>query len=467
MNLRFIQDGADISPISPHGGLGVYWAFGLRQGRGYSRVPAKRSRTRPNARGSRPWRSTDKDETIHAMIPGLRTYSVSATARRPLIEFMTGALSESGCRILHQSEPNHAPFVVTFETASGERMGIVAYAFLATRTPTKNRPTDERSFQLKYSSKNSYPENEHDLWQDQMGMFTTMLLGIDPASGFCVSADPIIHSPTKFFIRVEFKDEQADAILERGWYPWERAKRNSTSHSHRIETLVGARRDGFLDLIRFERAVRGADPGDRYEIAARHGALPTSAVDRLEEPSMLQAASSHPLVKQFALSPDEILDLISGARRLKMAVRGWVAEEHLRGALAAAPGVTECERLDVEGGPDLRVAWRGGPPLFLECKNVGRMRDRQGNARIDFQRTRASKGDPCSRYYRTTDFDIVAACLHGVTETWDFCYVLPRALSPHKICEGRISSNVRVDGQWTAETDEIFRLAYASKGVVI
>ena len=95
--------------------------------------------------------------------------------RRPLVEFMLGALAEAGCTILHASEPDQAPFVVALETASGERMGIVAYAFLATRTLTKNRPEDERSFQLKYGSKESYGENLHELWQDPMGMFTTLL----------------------------------------------------------------------------------------------------------------------------------------------------------------------------------------------------------------------------------------------------------------------------------------------------
>jgi hypothetical protein len=147
------------------------------------------------------------------MMPGPRTYAVSAHARRPLVEFMTGALVEAGCRILHSSLPKQAPFIVSFETRSGERMGIVAYAFLATRAPTRNRPDDERSFQIKYGSKESYQENLHELWQDPLGMFTTLLLGIDPRAGFCVSADPIIHSPTKFFIRLEFKDEHADQVL--------------------------------------------------------------------------------------------------------------------------------------------------------------------------------------------------------------------------------------------------------------
>lgn len=406
--------------------------------------------------------------TMPEMIPGLRTYSVNASKRQPLVDFMLRGLSDAGCRVLHASDAAQAPFIVTFETAAGERMGIVAYAFLAKRTPTKNRPEDERSFQIKYGSKEDYHDtNTHDLWQDPMGMFTTLLLGIDPDEGFCLSADPIIHSPTKFFIRLEFKDHHAEEIQARGWFPWERAKRAAPTHSHRIETLVGAKRENFLDLVRFERAVRGADPGDRYEIAARHmAALPVSQAPRVADERALEQASTHPLVQQFELQPDEILDLISGARRLKMAVRGWVAEEHLRSRLAKIPDV-QAERLDIEGAPDLSVRWRGGPPLLIECKNVSRTPDKEGRARIDFQRTRAAKGDPCSRYYRASDFDIVAACLQGVTDTWDFRYVLPGQLPEHKICEGRLGNNVRVDAHWIAEAEEIFRRAYTAKSMTV
>lgn len=401
------------------------------------------------------------------MIPGLRTYSVNARARQPLLDFMTGALLGSGCKIVHSSPPDRAPFVIAFETPRGERVGIVAYAFLATRTPTKNRPLDERSFQIKYGSKESYQgSNAHELWQDPFGMFTTLLLGIDPSGGFCVSADSVLHSPTKFFIRMEFKDEHADAVAKRGWLAWERVKRNTPVDAPRVETLIGATRDRFLDLVRFERAARGLDPGNRLILGEGHASsLPTGSVPDVDPgDTILGLAEAHPLVQQFALSPSEILDLIAGARRLKMAVRGWVAEEHLRGSLARLPGITHCERLDGEGGPDLRVAYRGGPALTIECKNVARQVDKQGSPRIDFQRTRAAKSDPCSRYYQPTEFDIVAACLHAVTGAWDFRYALPSALPPHKSCVGRITSNIRVDGRWVADAEEMFRLAYAAKG---
>jgi len=404
------------------------------------------------------------------MILGLHTYSVNPTARRPLLEFMTGALSAAGCKIIHNSPVDKAPFVVAFETPSGERMGIVAYAFLATRTPTKNRPEDERSFQIKYGSKARYPdENSHNLWQDPLGMFTTLLLGIDPQGGFCVSADPIIHSPTKFFIRLEFKDFHTEEIERKGWHAWERVKRNNSINSTRIETLVGAKKDRFLDLIRFERATRGLDPGNRLILAENYSlSLPKTRPARQSDGSdVIQVAKLHPLVQQFSLSPDEILDLIAGARRLKMAVRGWVAEEHLRSTLSTIPDITCCERLDDEGGPDLRIAFRGGPPITIECKNVARETDRQGNPKIDFQRTRASKGNPCSRYYEPSEFDVVAACLHSVTNTWNFRYALSEELPPHKVCYGRITNNIRVDHHWTGTAESVFKRVYAAKGIAI
>ncbi|MBN9087024.1 MAG: hypothetical protein J0J01_08965 [Reyranella sp.] len=223
---------------------------------------------------------------------------------------MTSALTSSGCRIIHISSPEEAPFIVVFETPSRERMGVVAYAFLATRTPTKNRPADERSFQIKYGSKEDYADvNSHELWQDPSGMFTTLLIGIDPKSGFCISADPIVHSPTKFFIRLEFKDEHAEAVLDRGWHTWQRIKRSSPIDAPRVETLIGVTKEKLLDLVRFERAARGLDPGNRLILAeSQRLALPTSrARVQTQDSAVMQTASRHPLVKQFGLEPDEIL----------------------------------------------------------------------------------------------------------------------------------------------------------------
>ena len=403
------------------------------------------------------------------MILGLRTYPTSRFRRQPLVDFMTGALRSSGCRILYASDAGKAPFVITFEMPNGERIGIIAYAFTATRTPTRNRPLDERSFQLKYSSKESFGgENEHELWQDPMGLFTTLLVGIDPVEGFFVGADPEMHNPTKLFIRLEFKDQHADEVKACGWHAWERGKREgrrgsaeNDEPSHPIEVLVGGRPEMFLRYVLLERAAKGLDPGDRQLLAEKPELFlsPLEGVTLASEDRRLMA--KHPLLRELGFSAGEVLEVIQGARRLKMAVRGWVAEEHLRRQVSDVPGVTECVRLDEEGSADLRVRYEDGLPVRVECKNVLRDVNREGLPRLDFQRTRASKSDPCSRYYSPADFEVVAACLHAVTEEWTFKFALTGELPAHKKCPGKVASNLVVGAGWI---DDAARVLAAAAG---
>jgi restriction-modification system family protein len=395
------------------------------------------------------------------MITGLKTYSVSRAARQPLLDFMLNALRAQGCRIIYCSGPETAPFVITFELRSGERMGIVAYAFLATRTVTKNRPKDERSFQVKYGSKAHYfTKNSHRIWSDPLGLLTTLFLGISPEDDFFVAADPSMHNPTKFFIRVEFKDRHAEEIDSRGWFAWERDRRNLDEP---VEVLIGGKSRHFLDLIRFEHAAEGLDQGNRQLLADRRAFFTALPVKPQDGGGAVEKAI-HPLAKELELSSEEILNVIASARMLKMAVRGWVAEEHLRATLANIPGVTDCERLDHVGSSDLRIRFRGGPPLTVECKNVLRMTDQVGRPRLDFQRTRAAKSDPCSRYYAPTDFDVIAACLHAVTERWEFRYVLPGRLPAHAKCPGKITSNIAVGEQWSPAPEEVLTAANTLRG---
>jgi hypothetical protein len=173
---------------------------------------------------------------------------VSPKNREPLIETMEHALKSAGCSVIHRPEANEAPFRFTFETPYGERLGIVAYAFRANTRLTKNRPEDEHRFQMKYGSKVG---GWHDLWQDPFGLYTTLLVGINPEQGFFVSADPVLHSPTRLFISIEFKQEHVDEILAAGWHGWERPRRTRTGDP--IEVLVGGKMESFLRLVRFER----------------------------------------------------------------------------------------------------------------------------------------------------------------------------------------------------------------------
>ena len=383
------------------------------------------------------------------------TYSVSSRHRAPLVEYMVDALRASGCRILRCSEPDRAPFRITFETAMGERMGIVAYAFFANTRETRNRPQDEHRFQIKYGSDF---ESLHEIWQDPWELYTTLLIGIDPERGLWVAADPVLHNPTRFSVSVEFKEADVEAILQAGWHAWEREKRRSDELP--IEVLVGGTADTLLRGVRFEQAAKGLDPGHRQLLAEKLAKDPTLAGKPGPAPAP-HVSVPHSLVEEFDLTQAEILDLIQSAPRLKMAVRGWVAEEHLLQQLQALPGVEDCVRIEEEGKADIRLRYRGSDRFEIECKNVLRQRRADGTMVLDFQKTRASKADPCSRFYSPQDFSLVAACLHSCTEQWEFRYALTRQLDPHKTCEGKLHHRIEVGERWTP--DALAALASASR----
>jgi hypothetical protein len=382
-------------------------------------------------------------------------YRVSPRDRQPLVDFMVRALEARGCRVLAVSRADRAPFKLAFENPSGERMEIRAYAFLANNRLTRNRPDDEHRFQIKYGSKPKGDEGRElqELWQDPWGVETTLLLGINTETGFWVAADPVLHSPTRFFISVEFKQEHADRILEQGWAYWERDRRSSTTKSEPVEVLIGGRPETFLDLVYLERLAKGLDPGHRLAFA-------DARTTRDGEDGSPSSARSHPLLKELELPPGEVFDLIQSAPRLKMAVRGWVAEEHLYRAVSVLDGIQTCERLEGEGKADLELCFRGHR-FSIECKNVLRTRLADGTIRVDFQRTRSAKSDPCSRFYAPTDFDIVAACLHSCTGAWDFRFVLSGALDPHPKCEGKLDSRVQLDARWSDDLLSVLESAVA------
>ena len=389
-----------------------------------------------------------------------KSYSVSRRDKEPLLAFLLEGLQGAGCRIIRATEPDAAPFRISFETPSAERIGIVCYAFLANRRLTKNRPADEHRFQVKYGAKDGGLLRP---WQDPFGLYTTLFMGINPDGGFFVGADPAMHSPSKLFISVEFKHADVETVLADGWHAWEREKKQSP-YSDPVEVLVGGTRPRLLDYIRFERMAQGLDQGHRQllaeKVAAGEAFTPTLAATAVPAP---KPEAVHELAREFEMGESEVLDLIASARRLKMAVRGWVAEEKLVGVLKDLPGVSGCQRLDEEGGPDVSLSFRGSRPLTIQCKNALRKRMADGTVRLDFQKTRASKADPCTRYYRPEEFDLVAACLHSVTERWEFRYALPRTLDPHQKCPGRLSQGVKIDTRWKTEATAMLEAAAARR----
>ena len=371
-------------------------------------------------------------------------YGVSPRHREPLLQFLHDALAASGCRVIHSSSAGYAPFRLSFETAAGERLGIIAYAFFANQRLTRNRPGDEYRFQLKYGGKQY--RNIHHLWQDPYGIYTTLLVGISPSERFFVGFDPVLHSPTKHFISLEFKASFVEDVISGGGWAWRERDRRSGSEEP-VEIIVGGTPTSFLDYIRFERETRGEDQGHRAFLAERRGIVMPSPITAPAS-APVESAYVHQLAREFEMSEAAVLDLIAGASRLKMAVRGWVAEQHLVEQLEKVDGVSDCERIEAENSPDVQLRFEGSDLLYVECKNVLRTPTRDGAARVDFQRTRASKADPCSRYYGPHDFDVLAACLHARTERWQYSFALTRDLDPHRKCPGKLSSNVVVDSRW-------------------
>ncbi len=81
--------------------------------------------------------------------------------------------------------------------------------------------------------------------------------------------------------------------------------------------------------------------------------------------------------------------------------------------------------VNAEGRPDFEVE-RGGHVKTVECKNVLKgFRYANGDCKVDFQRTRNQLGETArtGRYYKVTEFDILAACEFNQTRRWEFKFV--------------------------------------------
>jgi hypothetical protein len=384
-----------------------------------------------------------------------KSYSVSRSDKELLRAFVLRALEMRDCSIVYASDASRAPFYIVFDTPAGERHGILVYAFFANAKLITNRPADEHRFQVKYGGN---LKGVLEVAIDSSRLVTTLFVGIDLKEGLFVAADPVMNTPAPMSRSIEFKHEHVESIRLQGWAVWERDRRPGKSkdrptaelEDYRTEVLVGGKQDRLLDLIALERIAYRLDPGERHLVADKLKALrPAKAI-------------SHPILEEFGIASDALFDLIEGASRLKMAVRGWVAEEHLATTLSKLKGVSECIRLEADGKPDISLRWKGGAPILIECKNTLRSTYSDGRPKVDFQKTRASKGDPCSRYYRPEDFPVLAACLHAVTENWEFRFALTTDLEPHKTCIGRIANMIGVaEPIFSVSAEKVFESHYA------
>jgi hypothetical protein len=384
----------------------------------------------------------------------LRRYKVSRHQREPTVKAIIDALELCGAQILEPPDPGLAPFVTTILTPQGERLRLVLYAFTANKYRQAGRPEDEHRFQIKYGGDLS---GYHQIHIGDGTSEVTLMLGVHLEAGLFVAVDPAMHAYTRFSRSVEFKEQDLQVTQATGWHGWERDRSSgrrklpAPREDFRTESVLAFRPENFLRYVTFERVASGMDTGERLLLANRMITPPSSS----REP--------HPLELELGLSAGAILDMIGNASRLKIAVRGSAAEHHLGRYLEAQGEFTRVESIDKDGQPDFSVTFRGDEYL-IECKNVLRRTNKSGDAKVDFQKTRASKNNPCSRYYRPNQFHLLAACLHPVTEQWEFRFAATTALAPHKTCEGRLASNVVVNGNkvWGTSPAAMIEAAYLS-----
>ncbi len=359
--------------------------------------------------------------------------------RAPVVKFIVDAITRSGGRVLARSDPTRAPFEFDVALSTGEPIHLICYAFTANKYRQGGRPADEHRFQVKYGSDfDAY----HRIYLPESRAEVTLFFGVHLEEGLFVACDPAMHEWTRFSRSVEFKMSDLEQAKRAGWHGWERErstvrrKAPPPQQDCRTEILLGFKPERFLDYVLLERAARGMDPGERHRLIDK---WPERGVPL--EPEF----SGHPLEQELGLPARGILDLLTGAFRLHVAVRGAAANHHLTTKLLQTPALTAVTAIDKDGRPDLSLVYKDRP-FLVECKNVLRKPTKDLSPRVDFQKTRAAKGNPCSRYYRASQFHVLAACLHPLTERWEYRFCATRDLLPHPRCEGRLSDRVVVTG---------------------
>ena len=262
----------------------------------------------------------------------------------------------------------------------------------------------------------------------------TLVLTVDPERGFIVGLDPLVYQDLPMGISVYYRDRHVESAAEHGWAVWERDKANGSRRSNfvELETMVGFRPHRLLDYVRFEAkaSALGLSPGLRRSLA---------------EEFTTSSNGPHRLEGFFGLGSKQILDIIESNFRLGVAVRGGVAERHLSQVLAADPQVSTVEAIDADGQPDFRVTTAAGRTLLVECKTASGDRYKDGDFKVEVQKTRDSGA---GRKYTFEQFEVIAACLFSATGRWEFRFRRTIDLLPWKEDPTRIQAVQRVDANW-------------------
>lgn len=374
-----------------------------------------------------------------------RAYRTSGKA--DLQAFLERAIEQSGGRVLYTSSHKRTPLYLGVKSDE-ERLGLLSYPFRCTGRVIRNRPGDEHRAQIRLGGEETW-DDEHPLAIDEAGVDVTLVLGLHLDAGIILGLDPLLYDPLPMGISIEFKTADIASTLERGWHVWQRPNRAGTRRERArsesgLETVIAFRPERLLDYARFERQASSLalDPLLRMKAGLAAAATPS------------QAGDLHLLEETFHLGAEEILEIIANRKRLQMAVRGGVAEHHLLKALERDPQVASVEQVDTDGPPDVNATLLRDGLIRVECKNGEENAYADGSGRVEVQKTRASKGDPASRYYKPSQFDVLAVCLWPEKGPPRFVYRSTRKLARHKDFPDRLAVMHRIDGTWAARLDE-------------
>lgn len=373
-----------------------------------------------------------------------KTYSISVK-RQPVVDVLHRAIEASGGRVVSCSYPGQmvAPIFLGAEHEDGHRYGLLTYPFTTTRRTIKNRPRAEHRFQIRFSDPVRMRQEPNPLGHDPAGVDVTLVLAVDPERDLVVGLDPMVYAELPMGVSGYYRDQHADAIDRHGWSAWAKEKSKPRTDQganwEGLEAMVGFKPHRFLDYARFEAIATslGLDTGLRMSLAERFQA---GGVDR------------HSLERLFGIDAATILDIVEANFRLGVAVRGSVAEHHLGRLLANDPAVAWHEAIDEDGQPDFQVRLHDNRELTIECKNALRETYKDGDAKVETQKTRDSGA---GRKYMFDAFDIVAACMFSVTGRWTFKFKWAADLVPWAKDPGRIGAIQRIDSTWTDSLSDL------------
>ena len=369
-------------------------------------------------------------------------YHVSG--RQDLHSFLLNAVESSGGRLLYASDAKRAPVYLGIQASSDERIGVLVYPFRITRNRIRNRPADEFRGQLRYGSEDSWVR-PHPVARDVAGVDVSLVLGVDLENEVFVGLDARLWDPLPMGISFYAKAAEIELAREQSWHVWEKVNRSGTRREaprspSSLETVVAFQAHRLIDYIRLERRASALrlDPALRF-----------TAAEAMRHQSPDEPQRRHVLEEQFALTSEQILDIIGGRNRLSVAVRGGVAEHHLERSLREDPGIAEVRRLDVDAMHDFDVTTVAGEMLRVECKNASPKLSAGGKFRVEVQKTRSSKSDPASRFYPADAFDVVAACVFSATGQWDFWFGRTAEMQRHSSFADRLAPIQVVTSSWT------------------